>query len=143
MWGGLSLLPSPALSSDWWQVGGTHSCSSHGYLEERPGTGREHGKPLCKFSQPAAVGEKSSWYPFSFLNFSNCIWLSCVNFGHPEWPVAGCSMLGSAQCSQPLPFVPAALTSCWFHGMPPSSVNRKQLFSHSLSLCHRLYHRSQ
>lgn len=143
MWAGPSPLPSPALSSAWWQVGGTHSLSTHGYLEEKPGTGREHRKPLCKFFQPPAVGVKSYWYPFPSLNFSNCIWPSCVNFGHPEWPVAGCSVLGSAQSSQPPPFVPAALTSCRFCGMPPSSVSREQLFPHSLFLCHRLYHRSE
>lgn len=78
------------------------------------------------------MGVKSSWYPFPSLIFSNCIWPSCVNFGYPEWPVAGCSVLGSAQCSQPPPFVPAALTSCCFHGMPPSSVSKKQLFPHSV-----------
>lgn len=71
-------------------------------MEEKPGTGQEHRKPLCKFFQPPAVGVKSSWYPFPSLNFSNFIWPNCVNCGHPEWPVAGCSVLGSARCSQHL-----------------------------------------
>lgn len=144
MWGGPSPLTSPITCLQFCLVAvwGTPGCSTHGYLEEKPGTGQEHGKPLCKFSQPPAVGVKSSWYPFPSLNFSN-FWPSCVNFRHPEWPVARCSVLGSARCSQPPPFVCAALASCWFHGMPPSSVSRKQLFPHSLSLCHGLYHRSQ